>query len=254
MLPTLIAHRGYSLHYPENTQVAIEAAVHAGACYVEFDIQLTADGVPVLLHDADLKRMAGADPCIHDLTLTQARTFSFGEAARLGKTFSGVRIATLAQVAAYLATAPRIQAFIEIKRASLRRFGAEKVMNAVFEAIAAMSRQCIIISFDAEALRYTRTHSTLPIGWVFEPWNQNALDIAAELRPEYVFTDHQSLPGNISVLPQSATAPWTWALYEVSHPDLALQLAQRGAALIETNAIGEMLRDPRLRAGACLEP
>ena len=253
MPPSLIAHRGYSLHYPENTQVAIEAAVQAGACYVEFDIQLTADGVAVLLHDADLMRMAGADPCIHDLTLTQARAFSFGETTRLGNTFSGVRIATLAQIVSYLASTPRTQAFIEIKRASLRRFGVEKVMNAVFETIPTTSRQYIIISFDAEALRYTRKHSTLPIGWVFEPWNQNALDIGAGLQPDYVFTDHQSLPDAMP-LPQSATAPWTWALYEISNPDLALQLAQRGAALIETNAIGEMLRDPRLRAGACLEP
>ena len=252
MPPTLIAHRGYTLHYPENTQVAIEAAVRAGACCVEFDIQLTADGVPVLLHDADLKRMAGVDQCVHDLTLMQARAFPFGEAQRLGKTFADVRIATLADIACFLTTTPRTKAFVEIKRASLRRFGVEQVMNAVFDAIANVSQQCVIISFDAEALRYTRAHSPLPIGWVFEPMSQNALDTAAALRPEYAFTDHETLPDSISALPQSAAAPWTWAVYEVADPDIALRLAQRGAALIETYAIGEMLRDPRLRAGACL--
>lgn len=252
MPPTLIAHRGYTLHYPENTQIAIEAAVRAGACCIEFDIQLTADGVPVLLHDANLKRMAGVDQCIHDLTLAQARVFSFGEAERLGKTFSDVRIATLAEIARYLTSTPRIKAFIEIKRASLRRFGIERVMDAVFAAIANLSQQCVIISFDADALRYTRERSALPIGWVFEPWSQDALDIAADLRPEYMFTDHATLPENIAALPQPATAPWTWALYEVADPDTALQLAQRGATLIETYAIGEMLRDPRLGAGACL--
>ncbi len=253
MPPTLIAHRGYTLHYPENTQVAIAAAVRAGACCVEFDIQLTADNVPVLLHDADLKRMAGADQCIHDLTLTQAREFSFGEARRLGKTFAEVRIATLADIACYLATTPRTRAFVEIKRASLRRFGLERVMHAVFDVIANVARQCVIISFDAEALRYTRAHTALPIGWVFEPWSQDALEVAAELRPEYVFTDHETLPDSMIALPQSATTPWQWAVYEVADPEVALQLAQRGAALIETYAIGEMLRDPFLRAGACLE-
>lgn len=251
MLPTLIAHRGYSLRYPENTWIAIEAAVRAGACYVEFDIQLTADGVPVLLHDADLKRMAGVDRCIHDLTLAQARVFSLGEASRLGKTFSDVRIATLADIVDCLAAARDIKAFVEIKRASLRRFGIEPVMNAVFEAISGVSRQCIIISFDADALRYTRMHSTLPIGWVFEPWSQHALDIAAGLQPEYIFTDHETLPDSITVLPQGSERRWIWALYEVADPSLALRLAQRGAALIETHAIGEMLRDPRLQAGAC---
>ena len=252
MPPTLIAHRGYTLHYPENTQIAIEAAVRAGASCVEFDIQLTADGVPVLLHDADLKRMAGVEECIHDLTLVQARVFSFSEPQRLGKTFSDVRIATLTDITCFLTTTPHTQAFVEIKRASLRRFGVERVMNAVFAIIANVSQQCVIISFDADALRYTRAHSTLPIGWVFEPWSQDALAIAADLHPEYIFTDHETLPENITVLPKSATVPWQWALYEVADPEIALQLSKRGAALIETYAIGEMLRDPRLRAGACL--
>ena len=248
MPPTLVAHRGYPLHYPENTQVAIEAAVRAGACYVEFDIQLTADGVPVLLHDADLQRMAGVDRCIHDLTLAQARVFSFGEAARFGDKFSGVRIATLADISVFLNTTPDTRAFVEIKRASLRRFGIKRVMDAVFAAIANVSAQCVIISFDADALRYTRARSTLPIGWVFEPWSQEALDLGTALCPEYIFTDHETLPDNIATLPQSTGTPWAWALYEVSDPDVALQLAQRGATLIETNAIGEMLRDPRLVA------
>lgn len=252
MHPTLIAHRGYTLHYPENTQVAIEAAVAAGACCIEFDIQLTADGVPVLMHDADLKRMAGVEHCIHDLTLAQARAFSFAEAQRLGKTFTEVRIATLADIARYLATTPQTQAFVEIKRASLRRFGVERVMNAVFAALSGVTSQCAIISFDADALRYTRAHSTLPIGWVFEPWSQAALDTAAELRPDYIFTDHETVPDQVTELPQSSTAPWIWALYEVADPALAVQLSQRGAAMIETYAIGEMLRDPRLSAGACL--
>lgn len=253
MLPTLIAHRGYLLHYPENTQVALEAAVRAGACCVEFDIQLTADAVPVLLHDADLKRMAGVDHCIHDLTLAQARCFAFGEAARLGEKFSAVRISTLAEIAQYLSTTLRTRAFVEIKRASLRRFGVAPVMDAVFAALADISRQCVIISFDADALRYTRARSALPIGWVFEPWSQDALALGAALHPEYIFTDHETLPDSIATLPQNTTSAWTWAVYEVSDPELALRLAQRGAALIETNAIGEMLREQRLGAGACLE-
>lgn len=256
MPPTLIAHRGYTLHYPENTQVAIEAAVLAGACCVEFDIQLTADGIPVLLHDADLKRMAGHAQCVHDLTLAQAREFPFGEAERFSEKFSAVRIATLADIAHYLTTTPRTQVFVEIKRASLRRFGLERVMHAVFDAITNVSAQCVIISFDAEALRYTRAHTALSIGWIFEPWSEAALQVAADLRPEYVFTDHETLPdslNNMAMLPQFAKAPWTWALYEIADPVVALALARRGAGMIETYAIGEMLRDPRLSAGACLE-
>ncbi|MGF1546037.1 MAG: glycerophosphodiester phosphodiesterase family protein, partial [Thiotrichales bacterium] len=53
----LVAHRGYALRYPENTLPAIEAALAAGARYVEIDVQLSADQVPVLFHDRSLMRM-----------------------------------------------------------------------------------------------------------------------------------------------------------------------------------------------------
>jgi len=59
----VVAHRGASAELPENTLVAFERAVACGADAVEFDVRLTADGVPVVLHDADLVRTTdGAGP------------------------------------------------------------------------------------------------------------------------------------------------------------------------------------------------
>ncbi len=52
----ITAHRGLSSRRPENTLAAFLAAVHAGADIVEFDVRDTADGVPVILHDATLDR------------------------------------------------------------------------------------------------------------------------------------------------------------------------------------------------------
>ena len=49
--PILVAHRGDSLSHPENTEASVLAALSAGADWVEIDVQVTADGVPVLLHD-----------------------------------------------------------------------------------------------------------------------------------------------------------------------------------------------------------
>lgn len=54
--PLVIAHRGASASWPENTLSAFLAAWHAGVTWVEADTQPTADGVPVLLHDRDLDR------------------------------------------------------------------------------------------------------------------------------------------------------------------------------------------------------
>lgn len=64
----IIAHRGYSARHPENGTAAFEAAIAAGADFIETDVRLTRDGVPVCWHDPDLKRLAGRDESIADLT------------------------------------------------------------------------------------------------------------------------------------------------------------------------------------------
>ncbi len=49
--PWVVAHRGYSGRYPENTVSAFEAAIEAGADMIELDVCLTKDRVPVVIHD-----------------------------------------------------------------------------------------------------------------------------------------------------------------------------------------------------------
>ncbi len=56
MIPVLVAHRGYMEKYPENSLSAIRAALEAGACMVEFDLQMDAEGQLILLHDENFKR------------------------------------------------------------------------------------------------------------------------------------------------------------------------------------------------------
>lgn len=59
----VIAHRGYSAKYSENTLVAFEAAVHADADAIELDVRLTQDDVPVVIHDDRVDRTtAGSGP------------------------------------------------------------------------------------------------------------------------------------------------------------------------------------------------
>lgn len=66
-----MAHRGYALHYPENTRAAIRAALAAGAKYFECDVQLTADRVPVLFHDESLDRVCGVPGSIHEFKFAE---------------------------------------------------------------------------------------------------------------------------------------------------------------------------------------
>ncbi len=57
----VIAHRGYSSEFPENTLLAFEEAIRAGADGFECDLRLTSDGEVVVFHDDDLKRLCGVD-------------------------------------------------------------------------------------------------------------------------------------------------------------------------------------------------
>jgi len=60
-LPKVIGHRGAAAYAPENTLESFREARRRGATWVETDIKLTSDGVPIVMHDESLKRTTGVD-------------------------------------------------------------------------------------------------------------------------------------------------------------------------------------------------
>lgn len=245
-LPELIAHRGNAAEYPENTLPAIRSALDLGARFVEFDVHLTADRQPVLLHDSNLKRTAGLDRNALEMTLAELADIRVNEEARLGSRFTDVGIPTLAQAVSVLESHPTATAFVELKRASLRSFGQEAFVHKVVDALKPIARQCVIISFDLATVHYVRQTTSFRIGWVLPEYTNLAALKCEALAPDYVFCDHQLLTDTASRLWRG---PWRWAIYEVTTPKLAVDLAGRGARLIETMAVRSMLRELRsLRA------
>ncbi len=240
--PDLIAHRGNAAEFPENTLPAIRSALDLGARFVEFDVQLTADRQPVLLHDSSLKRTAGIDRNALEMTLAELSEVRVNEAARFHKRYTDVGIPTLAQAASVLESHPTATAFVELKRTSLRTFGQEAFVHKVIDALKPVLRQCVIISADLAAIHYVRQTTALRVGWVLPDYtNLSALKCEA-LAPDYVFCDHQLLTDTASRLWRGT---WRWAIYEVTTPQLAFELAARGSKLIETMAVRSMLREFR---------
>jgi glycerophosphoryl diester phosphodiesterase len=92
----VIAHRGSSLAAPENTMAAVGLGLEESADYIEIDVQENADGTIVVLHDADLKRVAGLDRAIADITRLEARDIDIG--SWFDAEFSGERIPLLQDV------------------------------------------------------------------------------------------------------------------------------------------------------------
>lgn len=241
-LPDLIAHRGNAAEYPENTLPAIRSAFDLGARHVEFDVQLSADRQPILLHDSNLKRTAGIDRNALEMTWRELAEVSVNEEQRFAGRYTDVGIPSLSQAASLLAIYSSATAFVELKRPSLRAFGHELVAHKVCEALKPVAQQCVIISFDLAAVHYVRQISSYRIGWVLSEYTNLSAMKCEALAPDYLFCDHQLLTDGSSKL---WTGPWRWALYEVGSRELALRLAARGAHLIQTMAIRPMLREFR---------
>ncbi|MFC1828149.1 glycerophosphodiester phosphodiesterase family protein [Thermodesulfobacteriota bacterium] len=105
------AHRGSSLSAPENTMSAVRRAVADMADYAEIDVQTTEDGVVVLLHDADLMRVASVNKRIGDIQYEELSDIDIG--SWFSSDFSNERVVSLEEVIAY--AKGRIRLNIELK-------------------------------------------------------------------------------------------------------------------------------------------
>lgn len=94
-IPTIIGHRGARTNAPENTLAGLRQAHAEGATWVEFDVKLTRDGVPVLIHDETLERTTDGRGAVRDLTLDEIGRVDAGCPAVFGDRFRGERIPTL---------------------------------------------------------------------------------------------------------------------------------------------------------------
>jgi len=229
--PELIAHRGYPRHFPENSIAGIEAAIAAGARYIEVDVQLTADEVPVLFHDRTLDRVCGVAGDIAGYRLKELAAFSAPEPAQAGDRLSGARIATLEKLARLMRQYPEIHFFIELKRAGIECHGRAIVLERTEQILATLKDQCTLISFDADILLLAKKRRWR-IGLIAEGIQHRIQG----LNPSFIFRDVEELPESGDLHISGARL----AVYEVADPKQALALAARGVDMVETFAIGEM--------------
>ncbi|MGB0719487.1 MAG: glycerophosphodiester phosphodiesterase family protein [Bdellovibrionales bacterium] len=92
-LPHIIGHRGCAGYAPENTLEGIHTAADMGVAWVELDVKLTRDQVPVLFHDEDLERITSTAGLVAETDFTDLRELDAG--SWFGESFIGVKIPTL---------------------------------------------------------------------------------------------------------------------------------------------------------------
>lgn len=158
---SVAAHRGSSRAAPENTLAAIERAVEDGADFAEIDVQETADGEIVVIHDTDLRRIAGLEGKIWEVTYEEIRHLDAG--SWFSPDFAGERIPTLDEAIA-LADG-RIGLNIEIKLTGHERGLVQGVARLIEES--GFETQCIVTSMNRPVLaEVRRLNPRLKIGYI----------------------------------------------------------------------------------------
>lgn len=233
----LIAHRGWQRRYPENTLPAIQGALDAGARCVEIDVQLSADGVPVLFHDRTLNRLCRQGGPIHHYTLAQLRQFSAYEPDRFGDRFLGTPIAPLAAVVDLIARHADAHLFLEVKGLAVLECGNRAVFDALAPHLDRLAERCTVISFAHEFLGYARSRGYRRVGPVLNHWREARGSPVQGLEPVVVFCDVGELPAAADL----RALPFPLAVYEVDRPEQVRALLARGVRWVETFAVGELL-------------
>jgi glycerophosphoryl diester phosphodiesterase len=152
-LARVTAHRGHARAAPENTLSAMQKAIASGADYAEMDVQLTADGKVVLLHDRDLKRVAGISRRLDEMTYDEVRQLDVG--SWFDPAFADERVPTLVEVINLCRGKIRLN--IELKFFGADRRLVQEVTRILREQD--IEFECLVTSLDYDALRQVKEHN-----------------------------------------------------------------------------------------------
>ncbi len=160
-------HRGACGYAPENTFAAFQKALEQGASWIEFDVQLSADGVPIILHDDTLERTTDKGGSRRPTELTLAELKELDAGVWFGPEYKGEKILTLDEVLEKFGS--KLGLNIEIK--SKPGFEADnKIEEKIAESVKrfALYDSVVVSSFDP--LRLAALHAydpQIPIGALY---------------------------------------------------------------------------------------
>lgn len=219
----VVAHRGNSSVAPQNTLAAFEAAWRAGAGSIEIDVQLTADGQVVVIHDDTLDATTSGSGPVGGTDLAGVRSLDAG--AWFAPAYAGQRVPTFAEVVDLLLRRPGIDLLLEVKGA----WTAEQV-RAVTEPVlaAGLADRVVVQSFWPETVAALREAAPdLRRGLLVFEVRDDLLDLCAELG--VVACNPYGLllvqdPGLVDRLHAAGLQVMVWTLDEPEHWAAAVAL------------------------------
>lgn len=259
---TNVAHRGASAHAPENTIAAVRAGVRMRADMVEIDVQRTADGALILMHDTTLVRTTDAEEvfpgrdsyAVADFTLAQVRRLDAG--SWFGAAFAGERVPTLAETLAVL-RGGRVGLLLEVKEPA-RYPGIEAEIADELKrdrwwlrpAPSHLAHRLVVQSFDWQSMR--RSQDLLPriphglLGRVPEAEIATYATWADQINPSFTSVDATY----VDAVQDAGLEVYVYTVNAAA--DMRAQLA-KGVDGIITNypdVLVDVLCEPRLPAAA----
>lgn len=162
------AHRGARMAAPENTLEACTLAADLGADGIELDVQLSADGVPVVMHNFTVDETTDGSGKVADMPLAALKELDAG--SHFSPEFASARVPTLDEV--FQAVGERMLINVELKTISTDAASHQALVDAVVWAIQHFDliARVIISSFNPLALRTVKKSAPdLPVGYLYAP-------------------------------------------------------------------------------------
>jgi glycerophosphoryl diester phosphodiesterase len=232
--PLWIAHRGAGLLAPENTLAPFRLGASYGYRAFECDVQLSADDVPFLMHDADLQRTTGQAGLAGERRWAELSQLDAG--SWHGRVHAGEPLPTLSAVAAFVQR-NGFALDLEIKPAP----GTEAHSGALVAAAVARlwhghSLMPLLSSFQTEALRAARDSvPELPRALLLDTLPADAVDQALALGCVALITHHERM--DAALLARIHAAGMRAMVYTVNQPQRAQLLRSWGIDGIVTDAV-----------------
>lgn len=163
----VIAHRGASGYFPENTMSAFKAAIKMNADMIELDVLLTKDSIPIVFHDEKLNKKTNGKGYVKDFTFAELQKLDAG--SWFDEKFENEKIPSLREVLEYCKN--KILVNVEIKTEAVTEMEAGGVVELVLEMIEelGLEDQIIISSFDYRVLeRIEKKNQNVRIALLYE--------------------------------------------------------------------------------------
>lgn len=231
----IIAHRGLQRVYPENTSLAIQAAIDLGVRQIEVDLQFSKDGEPILYHDEDCMRLSARPERVQDLSIFDLLKMPIYEPDRFCKEYILNTIEPLDVIVNFLKQYPDLHFYLELKDEAIAHQGLDYCLAKIMMVIAEFVDRVTLIGFSEQAIWAAKTAFHYRNTGLVLSSLVNAPIKCQDLQVDIAFVNVNLIDNALPKLPCPI------ALYEISSVVEAKKWLNQGVEKIETFCSDHML-------------